>query len=809
MVPSAPHLRLLIMLGTTLALCAASPARAGWPNNPVANVPLCTATNDQVSAAAAPDGAGGAIVAWHDYRSGSADVYVQRVNAAGLAQWTADGVALCTATGSQLTPLVVSDGAGGAVIVWEDQRGGNRDIYAQRVNAAGAVQWTTDGVAVSTATGDQKEFAVVSDGAGGAIVAWSDYRSGTEYDIYAQRVNASGSLQWLGTGVPVCTATSHQFAPALTPGGAGGAIITWWDFRGATADIYAQRVSASGSLQWPSNGFSICTATGTQQYPVIVSDGLAGAIIVWEDYRGASIDIYAQRINASGAAQWTADGVALCTAANHQNDLAVVSDGAGGAFVAWSDYRVGAGTYCDLYVRRVDGAGTPQWTADGLALCTASRDQGFPAMVSDGLGGAIVAWFDQRMDAVTSDIYCQRVSAAGTAQWGSDGMVLSAATGYQIAPALVSDGAGGAIAAWHDRRSLYYDDIYCQRVDGWGYLGVQPTLASVRDVPNDQGGVVKVSWYASPLDSFPVYSIAEYLVYRSVPPNFAVRALREGAMLVARTATDRPPGRRILLARQQGTATSFWEYLGTVTSRRLPGYSYLAPTACDSVSGSDPKTLFMVEARTAGGAQWWFSDPDSGHSVDNLAPPSPAPFTGEYRAGSAALHWGRNPAADFSVFRLHRGNTADFTPEAGNLVVTQADTGYVDAAGAPCYYKLCAVDVHGNASPCATLLPSGATDVPGVVPPRELALSAPAPNPLRGSCTMRLALPREARVSFAVYDQQGRCVRTLLAGVLPGGEHPMTWDGRDAGGRDVASGIYFVRLDCEGRTFTRRIAALR
>jgi hypothetical protein len=809
MAPSAPLLRLL-PLGAALALCTASPAWAGWPNNPVANVPLCTATNDQVSAAATTDGAGGAIVAWCDYRSGTADIYVQRVNAMGIAQWTANGVALCTATGSQLTPLVVSDGAGGAVVVWEDQRGGNRDIYAQRVNAAGAIQWTSDGLAVSAATGDQKEFAVVSDGAGGAIVAWSDYRSGTEYDIYAQRVNASGGLQWLGTGVAVCTATSHQFAPALTPGGAGGAIITWWDFRGATADIYAQRVSVSGSVQWVANGMAVCTnAAGAQQYPVIVPDGLGGAVIVWEDYRGTSLDIYAQRINSSGGAQWTADGVALCTAANNQDNLAVVSDGAGGAFVAWSDYRAGAGTYCDLYARRVDGAGTPQWTADGLALCTAQRDQGFPTMVPDGLGGVIVAWFDQRMDALASDIYVQRVSAAGAAQWSSDGMALSTAAGYQIAPTLVSDGAGGAIAAWHDRRSVYYDDIYCQRVDGWGYLGVQPALASVRDVPNDEGGVVKVSWYASPLDSFPVYSIAEYLVYRSVPPNFAARALREGAVLVTGTDADRPPGRRFLLARSQGTATFFWEYLGTVTARRLPGYSYLAPTACDSVSGANPKTLFMVEARIAGGAQWWFSDPDSGYSVDNLAPPSPAPFTGEYLAGSATLHWSRNPAADFSVFQLHRGQTAGFVPAAGNLVVTQADTGYVDPAGAPCFYRLCAVDLHGNVSPYAFLQPAGTVDVPGAALPRELALSAPAPNPLRGSTTLRLALPRAARVAFAVYDQQGRRVRTLVAGAQPAGELPVVWDGRDDSGRGVASGIYFVRLDCEGRTLTRRIAAIR
>ena len=74
---------------------------------------------------------------------------------AAPSQWTADGVALCTAANDQINPQIVSDGSGGAIITWQDYRGGNYDIYAQRVNASGAVQWTADGVAVCTAAYDQ------------------------------------------------------------------------------------------------------------------------------------------------------------------------------------------------------------------------------------------------------------------------------------------------------------------------------------------------------------------------------------------------------------------------------------------------------------------------------------------------------------------------------------------------------------------------------------------------------------------------------------------------------------------------------
>jgi len=53
------------------------------------------------------------------------------VNALGIAQWTTDGVALCMAAGSQLAPTIVADGAGGAIVTWEDIRSlSTYDIYA-------------------------------------------------------------------------------------------------------------------------------------------------------------------------------------------------------------------------------------------------------------------------------------------------------------------------------------------------------------------------------------------------------------------------------------------------------------------------------------------------------------------------------------------------------------------------------------------------------------------------------------------------------------------------------------------------------
>src|SRR5262249_5290907 len=111
---------------------------AAWPVNGRA---LCTATGSQTNVAIVPDLAGGAVVSWQDARNGSAntDVYAQHVLANGTADpgRTANGRPLGSATGNQIAPVLASDGAGGAIGAWQDQRSGTFDVYAQRVNRLG------------------------------------------------------------------------------------------------------------------------------------------------------------------------------------------------------------------------------------------------------------------------------------------------------------------------------------------------------------------------------------------------------------------------------------------------------------------------------------------------------------------------------------------------------------------------------------------------------------------------------------------------------------------------------------------------
>ena len=103
----------------------------------------------------------------------------------------------------------------------------------------------------------------------------------------------------------------------------------------------------------------------------------------------------------------------------------------------------------------------------------------------------------------------------------------------------------------------------------------------------------------------------------------------------------------------------------------------------------------------------------------------------------------------------------------------------------------------------------GIVGVPAPGPVIETRLAAITPNPTRGQASFTIELARGSMIELALYDPAGRRVRTLLAGPRTAGRHTVAWDGRDEGGRPVAAGLLFARLQWSGGGSTRRIICLR
>ena len=445
-----------------------------WSSDTSINTPISLAAEDQASQVITDDGLGGAIIAWMDYRnsSSSSDIYAQHIDATGAAQWTADGRQVCTAADTQSDINIISDGNGGAILAWLDRRSGSNQIYAQRIAGNGTALWTLNGVLVADSPDGSPYMGLVSDGAGGVILVWEDLRSGStaNLDVYAQRINTDGIIQWTSGGLPISTETIQESFPSIASDDTGGAIIVWSDARDGSDDVYAQRINASGVLQWTAGGTKIVGNPDQGERSLnIVSDGASGAIVLYSF--STARDIYIQKINAGGVPQW--DATAMGTTFYYTYKPIFVSDGLGGAIFIWDKWESdGQGNGMALYAQSVDADGTLRWTPAGLWIGHKIESEKPGSVVSDNAGGFIASL--EVYDSGDFFIYAQHFNVAGLPQWGASPVPVATSSASKWPPVTVSDGIGGAIFTWGEWRNGEQLDLYAHKLpnDG-GFVGLQ------------------------------------------------------------------------------------------------------------------------------------------------------------------------------------------------------------------------------------------------------------------------------------------------------------------------------------------------
>ncbi len=458
---------------------------AAWTSDPAVNTTVCSAGADLEDVAVAEDGAGGVFLAWVDERSGVFDIYVQHLDATGAAQWAANGIPVHVDPGG-LYPSVIADGAGGAIVVWFAS--GQR-LQAQSLDADGNPLWgaapvvVTGPAALVNYTDWITTHRLISDGAGGAIVVWEDARKGaSDLDVYAQRLDAAGNRLWGADDVAVVASDAYEAFPAIAGDGAGGVLVGWYHNLDDSLNIKVQRLNSAGAALWPAGGVALASGDSiVESFTTrIVGDGAGGALVSWVTLVPPASPLIAQHLDALGAPQWGAGGVEVVSSVDDrpfevrvQN---LISDGAGGAIVAWMDWHGplpgdGPGGDQGVHVQRLAASdGATQWPAGGVWVGPGSSGGllGLP-LVGDGSGGVIVAAQVSDHDSLADGLYAHRVDAAGDHPWGTAGTVVSTRSAATEFPVIAGDGAGGAILAWPELRNDDGDkDLFAQNVAGGG-----------------------------------------------------------------------------------------------------------------------------------------------------------------------------------------------------------------------------------------------------------------------------------------------------------------------------------------------------
>ncbi len=460
------------------------------------------------------------LVVWQDLRNAEStgtDIYGSRLTSAGAKVAgsekmisTAVGSSTNGAAGPQTVPSVAANGSGTWLIVWQDARGADDDIYCARMNSAGTVQ-DLGGVLVSSVTNDQEEPSVGWDGTN-FLAAWRDKNAA--YGIRGARINSSAVVQD-ASGILITSAAVGQYGPAIasqsgsslvglytldmspnvygvrvTSAGVVGSLtewsicfqdqpqfsaafdgtnytVAWADRRSGMYRVYAARVSTSGTVLDAGGVLVTTTATGDQTEPAISWNG-TNYLVVWTEQGATSSDVKGMRLT-TALARVDAGPLNLCVLDLDQHSPAVAWSGTNW-LVAWVDYRsaVAPNYYCDIRGARVTAAGAITAVS---AIAGADNNQFAPSVASCG-GNFLVAWEDYRSGSAV--VYCSRVTSTGTIQDGA-GVQVPWTAYNNIQPKVASDGTNYFIV-WSDKRAGWSNDnIY----------GVRMSTAAARLDPAD------------------------------------------------------------------------------------------------------------------------------------------------------------------------------------------------------------------------------------------------------------------------------------------------------------------------------------
>lgn len=351
-----------------------------------------------------------------------------------------------------------------------------------------------------------------------------------------------------------------------------------------------------------------------------------------------------------------------------------------------------------------------------------------------------------------------------------------------------------------------------------------PLVTSITDVGNDQGRQVRIVLQSSARDvgSSP-NPILQYEAFRRIDP---VPGPAMGAtttdLVSASTGVVGPiqlqqreeRARLAGMVSDVGILASGWEFVGAIPAHQEGEYAMVAPTLADStVDDGVYFSVFFMRAATADPGTYFDSCPDSGYSLDNLAPNVPLGFLASKGSGTNVnLQWQPNSEEDLRFYSLYRGSAAGFVPTVDNRIAQVTNTSHVDPNGTSveAFYKLSATDFAGNESDFALVNPDLTDTDPRTGQPEVFAFMPMTSNPVRRLMIVRYDLPVATRVTLSVYDVRGRLVRTgLRDDERPAGSHTWRWNLVDNLGGRVAPGIYLQRFETPEYSRTLKVVVVR
>ena len=286
-----------------------------------------------------------------------------------------------------------------------------------------------------------------------------------------------------------------------------------------------------------------------------------------------------------------------------------------------------------------------------------------------------------------------------------------------------------------------------------------PTILSIQDIPNDQGGWVYVEFIRSIYDTDSLKN--QKLNLNST--EFYTVEINDG---------------------------SGWTTANTTGAYGKTKYTSIVHTPFDSTDYSEGILDFRVIAFMEEGN--YVSKVVTGYSTDNLAPATPTGFLAFiYEVNKIKLTWNQVHDNDVNYFRIYRG--FDSSPDLDQVYDIATDTSYIDTQvilGKAYYYRITSVDFAGNESNFSeeimvsvTLIENDKHNI------NKFILGQNYPNPFNPITKIKFSIPKQGNVKIELFNTLGKKIKTLLNQSISSGYHEIQFNAHD-----LSSGIYLYRI---------------
>ncbi len=514
----------------TLLICIPAMVFAQWSNNPGINTQIKDTTiGMQVQPKAIVNPEGESYISWFsDTDNFQFDVYMQRLDVNGNKLWDEGGLLISDhPTMSWTTDYdLVLDKSGNAVLITQDMRNGNSNIYAYSISPGGEFLWGNNGIALTNDDGFDPSPKAVVDQDGNIVTMWEAESADTNIfvNISLQKLSPNGELLW--DNVVIENDSASCWMPHMINTEDTCTLVVWietikrdtatpigdWGFMHA----YAQKIDADGNFVW-ANKAVVDTLYNMPLFPFIPSlatDGNGGLYVSWMAFPNYEYyTCYAQYINSQGIVQWTPNGVNVSDSIQFErgNPHVAPLTQEEGMVVFWDELRPRSDTDWEnaVFGQKFSNDGERQWSTQGKLIDSWFNMLETSVTLHDvkTIENDFAVFFEHEYIAVVSadtltktDYFASRINTDGNPVWGNSKTIFANSPSWKIGLNVSNVSQYQWVATWEDNRNdpeyEFQFGIYAQNIftDGAiGPLGIEDSF---------DNSVKKLSNYPNPFANY-------------------------------------------------------------------------------------------------------------------------------------------------------------------------------------------------------------------------------------------------------------------------------------------------------------------